>query len=148
MGRDGAVLGAGALNMPMNLPEDLLRRSFVATNGERAFPPEDIEAVLDAYSAAGIPVYGWELWIIDHDIAPGAEPKLVPMPGRWCGLLPTAHGTAVAGGWATQVPEESDTLFARRAFMETREQLRSVCAGTWVEVAAAWRPYLRINLTI
>ncbi|MDZ4865999.1 MAG: hypothetical protein SGI91_01650 [Alphaproteobacteria bacterium] len=132
----------------MNLPDDVLRRSFVASNGERAFALEDVDIVLRSYEAARTAVFGWEAWIVDHAARPSPAFGLEPAPGRWCGLIPTPDGgSAVIGGSCHPGADGPDQLASGRTIEEAREQLKLFCDSRSNEVAKAWLPFLRINFT-
>lgn len=112
---------------PPSLPEDLKARSFVAAKGELGLCPSDVSAFLDVCYAGDIAVLGWEAWIINH-----REPREFS-PGSWFGLIPLQNdSTAVIGG-------DGDV-----------DEVRRQCAAFEpdTEVATAWLPHLRVNISI
>lgn len=85
------------MSAPPSLPPHVLARSFRATNGELGILPEDTKAFLAACERDGIPILGWELWIIDHRM--GITNALIPALGQWSGVIPTrTRSLAIIGG--------------------------------------------------
>ncbi len=87
---------------------------------------------LDACSADGVHVLGWELWIIDHKADENWLPSL--SPGDWCGLIPTRqHPTpAVIAG-------EGD-------LEKTRKDIEVLDVRELIE--PRWLRFIRVNFTL
>jgi hypothetical protein len=122
------------MNSPPSLADDILRRAFRAANGEFGFLPADANAVLDACLRDGIGVFGWELWVIDHDFPVNDTPVPEPAKGSWCGGIPCRGKpvlSIIGGGGSLE---------------DTRRQIGSFDAAA--EIEPAWLPFVRVNLTL
>ena len=116
---------------PSSLPHHVVARAFTASNGELGILPQDTGTFLTACEQDGVPLLGWELWIIDHRM--GITNALIPALGQWSGIIPTrTRSLAIFGG--------SGGL----------EQTRREIAELDLErtVAQRWMEFVRFNFTL
>jgi hypothetical protein len=97
------------------IPEELMARAFVATNGEAAWPTSDVAAVLDVLVHHKMSVLGGELW------------WLLPGSGGVSGSIPQRQGSSGIYSWETtrRQGEEWDAFLKR-------------CAGDSLEAVRRW----------
>ncbi len=112
------------MNAPPSLPNDVLRRAFVAHNGELGISPRDAEAFLRACEQDGVDVLGWEAWIVHHHWDFHARwPS--PAYGSWCGLFPIeSHGEVVGGTGDADATRRGIADFALEPDWEWHEFVR------------------------
>ncbi len=86
------------MNYPNSLHEDLLARSFFASNGEIGVLLEDTDVFLSICLRENVAVLGWEVWLSDFTASTDGMP--IPAKGRWHGLVPSRNGgtSMVIGG--------------------------------------------------
>lgn len=98
------------------LPQTLLNRAYLSSNGEMAWAWEDLPEVIESYRSAAVAVLGVEAWLIDGH-------------GRWTGLIPPRKGDIVYV-YVVDAPErsdgEDDAAYADRAATEVLRQLGDV----------------------
>lgn len=121
------------MTSPPSLPVHVKARAFVASNGELGVHPRDVPAFLTACRSDGLDVLGWELWIVGHRWD-GPLNRPVPAAGAWCGTVPLKRGRrpAVIAG-----DGDADEIERKLAAVRFEE-----------EVQAAWRPHVRVNVTL
>ena len=119
------------LHAPPSLEPSVIERSWKDSNGELGLLPQDVGTFLDACERDQIRVFGWEMWLVDHqwDGGEGAEPA----PGGWTGLIPNLRG-----GTCTWTGEGDASI--------TRDEIAEL---DWrPETAEALHPHIRFNVTL
>ena len=119
------------LNFPPSLEPAVLERAWSASNKELGICPDDVNAFLDACEQDGVPVLGWEMWVVKH--ASDLKGEVEQEAGSWAGLVPGTDG--LSGVWHG----EGDAKATRAEISELR--WRS-------EIPVELHPYIRFNFTL
>jgi hypothetical protein len=127
---------------PPSLPDDVKARAFRATNGEFGVLPADAASFLRACRSDGVEVFGWELWVVDHDWDIRTNWP-VPAKGLWCGGIPMRNYflLAVVGGDG-DADETERQLAALNLSTEVRPDWLPPCSSelhAW-RLASAFHP--------
>ncbi|RPI77579.1 MAG: hypothetical protein EHM45_08510 [Desulfobacteraceae bacterium] len=133
------------LNYPPSLDTDVLKRSFVASNGEVGVLPNDADSFLNACEHDDIALAGWELWVVGYACTPTG---LVEASGRWAGLIPLCNSEvpAVFHG-ETQSEHGNDwKTYVCSSIVEIKQQLSLLRLSE--EVDAKYLSSIRINFTL
>jgi hypothetical protein len=121
-----------AMMFPPSVSEHVKARAFRAHNGELGILPSDAAAFLQACRSDKVRVWGWELWIVDHQCNFFEKP--IPAIGSWCGIVPVPEG---------DVPV---VITGAGDVDETERQI--ACFDFEAEVAEPWRHYVRVNFLL
>jgi hypothetical protein len=96
--------------------------------------PADVPTFLDACEADSVEIFGWELWIVNHDWNRALDDKPRPAPARWGGVIPL-RGKPLPG----VVHGEGDLA-------TTRAELASLDLSALTD--PQWLHYVRVNFTL
>ncbi len=88
--RSSAAAGRAHDRMSTQFPPDFYAHTFTARNGERAWRPSLIPAVVRFLIREGYAILGGEYWCV----SPGTD--------RWTGLIPTIDGSTTVFSWETK----------------------------------------------
>src|SRR5438270_11162987 len=117
------------------LPPDVTSKAFVASNGELAWPRQDIEQALISIRDSGRVILGGEVWLITSGQS-------------WNGLIPRRDGSAPAvWHWKTDLrsSNESWQKYCERTCAESLVRLRSM--NVEQETQTELVDQLRFNVT-
>lgn len=117
---------------PPSLASDVITRAFVAANGELGILPADVCDFLHACRKDGIEVFGWELWIVDHETGDDFMP--VPARGVWHGGIPVKDSNMPAVISGNGSADDCKRQLAKFNFA--------------AKIRSAWMRYVRVNFTL
>jgi hypothetical protein len=118
-----------------SLPEQLISKAFIATNGEPAWRRQDIDEAVAAICDAGKAILGGEVWLITG-------------PGTWEGLIPQRENAKPAVWHWETAPRSKDETWQRycdRTASQTLQTIRNINIEQQTPAQIADR--LRFNLT-
>jgi len=118
------------------LPEEMVKKAFIASNGELAWKREDLFEVINTYNNLDYPVEGLEIWIVKDN-------------GQWDGLIPQ-KGSNVPGVYTWNASPRKVGENTKDYCLRTRSELFDTLEKFQVEkeVEEKYLPMIRYNLFV